>query len=93
MARAPDGTSYVLSSIPSGSEFSGLGLKNPLVVSLPLLGYVSCSPPSNWVVAEWVVVAGPLVIGSQGLGIFLAYMSRSSTSNATPQGVVFPLAG
>jgi hypothetical protein len=37
VARAPDATSGVLSSIPNGSEFSGPGLKN----ILPL--YLACS--------------------------------------------------
>jgi hypothetical protein len=67
--------------------------KNPIDVPHPLSGYVSCSPPSDWDVAKWTVLAGPLVMGGQGSGIFSACVSRSSTSNATPQGVVFPLAG
>jgi hypothetical protein len=59
----------------------------------PFLGYVSYSPPSGWAVVERAIVASPLVMGGHGLGIFLASVSRSSTSNTTPQGVVFPPAG
>jgi hypothetical protein len=52
-------------------------------MSHPLSIYVSCLPPSSWVVADWAVVAGPLVMGGQGSVIFLAYVSRSSISNVT----------
>jgi hypothetical protein len=52
-------------------------------MSHPLSIYVSCLPPSSWVIADWAVVAGPLVMGGQGSVIFLAYVSRSSISNVT----------
>jgi hypothetical protein len=54
--------------------------KNPLVVPRPLLVNVSCSSPSDWVVAEWAVVASPLVMGGQGSEIFSTGTSGSATS-------------
>jgi hypothetical protein len=53
-----------------GANFQALGLKNSLTMPRPLSGYVSCLPLSGWAVVEWAVVAGPLVMGGQGSGIF-----------------------
>jgi hypothetical protein len=65
----------------SASEYSVLRLKKiPLVVPHPLLGYVSCSPPSGWAIAEWTVVADPLVMEGQGSGIFSTETSGFMTS-------------
>jgi hypothetical protein len=47
----------------------------------PLSDYVSCSPPSNWAVAEGVVIAGSLMMRGHDSGIFSTYVSRSSTRN------------
>jgi hypothetical protein len=51
-----------------GTNF-GSHQKNLLTVSRPLSGYVSCVSPPVWAVAEWIAVAGPLVIGGQGSGV------------------------
>jgi hypothetical protein len=51
-----------------GTNF-GSHQKNLLTVSRPLSGYVSCVSPHVWAVAEWIAVAGPLVIGGQGSGV------------------------
>jgi hypothetical protein len=57
-----------------------LGLKNPLAVPRPLSGYDSCTPPSSRAIAEWAVVADPLVMGGKALGVFLIGTSDSETS-------------
>jgi hypothetical protein len=54
------------------SEFSGLVKKIPFLCLIRSRVTMSCAPPSGWAVAEWIVDAGPLVMGGQGSGIFSA---------------------
>jgi hypothetical protein len=74
---------------PVGMDFQDLGSKT-LSLCLARSRVMShvLHPPTGPL--QSAVVAGPLVMGDQGSGIFSVCVSRPSTSNATPQGWSFP---